>query len=87
MIPPRCRQPGAGDENRVGTLVCDEEEIVEKHIVNGIAYTKDEAKITLVRVADKPGIAAAIFVPLAKANINVDMIVQNISRKMANIPT
>ena len=70
---------GAGDEYRVGTLVCDEEEIVEKHVVNGIAYTKDEAKITLVRVADKPGIAAAVFGPLAKANINVDMIVQNIS--------
>ncbi len=77
--PLSCPPAGAGDENRVGTLVCDEEEIVEKHIVNGIAYTKDEAKITLVRVADKPGIAAAIFVPLAKANINVDMIVQNIS--------
>jgi len=77
--PTKVPPAGGGDENRVGTLVCDEEEIVEKHIVNGIAYTKDEAKITLVRVADKPGIAAAIFVPLAKANINVDMIVQNIS--------
>ncbi|MCF6199745.1 MAG: aspartate kinase [Hyphomicrobiaceae bacterium] len=77
--PAKVPPAGGGDENRVGTLVCDEEEIVEKHIVNGIAYTKDEAKITLVRVADKPGIAAAIFVPLAKANINVDMIVQNIS--------
>ncbi len=77
--PDKVPPAGAGDENRVGTLVCDEGEIVEKHIVNGIAYTRDEAKITLVRVADKPGIAAAIFVPLAKANINVDMIVQNIS--------
>lgn len=77
--PEKVPPAGSGEENRVGTLVCDEEEIVEKHIVNGIAYTKDEAKITLVRVADKPGIAAAIFVPLAEANINVDMIVQNIS--------
>ena len=77
--PDKVPAAGAGDENRVGTLVCDEEEIVEKHVVNGIAYTKDEAKITLVRVADKPGIAAAVFGPLAKANINVDMIVQNIS--------
>ncbi len=77
--PKKVPPAGVGDENRVGTLVCDEEEIVEKHIVNGIAYTKDEAKITLVRVADKPGIAAAVFVPLSEANINVDMIVQNIS--------
>ncbi len=77
--PEKVPPAGTGDQNRVGTLVCDEEEIVEKHVVNGIAYTKDEAKITLVRVADKPGIAAAVFVPLAEANINVDMIVQNIS--------
>jgi aspartate kinase len=77
--PEKVPPAGVGDKNRVGTLVCDEEEIVEKYVVNGIAYTKDEAKITLVRVADKPGIAAAVFVPLAKANINVDMIVQNIS--------
>ena len=77
--PDKVPPAGAGDKNRVGTLVCDEGEIVEKHVVNGIAYTRDEAKITLVRVADKPGIAAAVFGPLAKANINVDMIVQNIS--------
>ena len=77
--PTKVPPAGSGDKGRVGTLVCDEEEIVEKHIVNGIAYTKDEAKITLVRVADKPGIAAAVFGPLSKANINVDMIVQNIS--------
>lgn len=62
-----------------GTLVCDEDEIVEQHIVSGIAYSKDEAKITLRRVADKPGIAAAVFGPLAEANINVDMIVQDVS--------
>ena len=62
-----------------GTLVVDEEEIVEQEIVSGIAYNKDEAKITLVRVADKPGVAASIFGPLSDAQINVDMIVQNIS--------
>ncbi|MCF8479777.1 MAG: aspartate kinase [Rhodospirillum sp.] len=62
-----------------GTLVCDEDEIVEKELVSGIAYSKDEAKVTLVKVADRPGVAARIFGPLADANINVDMIVQNVS--------
>ena len=62
-----------------GTLVCDEDEIVEKELVSGIAYSRDEAKITLVRVPDRPGIAAGIFGPLAEAAINVDMIVQNVS--------
>lgn len=62
-----------------GTLVTKEEEIVEQEIVNGIAYTRDEAKITLVNVPDVPGVAARIFGPLADNNINVDMIVQNIS--------
>ncbi|NIJ42290.1 aspartate kinase [Parvibaculum indicum] len=62
-----------------GTLVCDEEEIVEQQVVSGIAYSKDEAKITLVKVEDKPGIAASIFGPLADASINVDMIIQNVS--------
>src|SRR5579863_1189934 len=62
-----------------GTLVVDEDEIVEKRVVSGIAYNRDEAKITLVRVADRPGVAAAIFGPLADHAINVDMIVQNIS--------
>ena len=62
-----------------GTLVVDEEEIVEKEIVSGIAYSRDEAKITLVQVADRPGVAAAIFGPLSESDINVDMIVQNIS--------
>ena len=62
-----------------GTLVVDEGEIVEKQVVSGIAYTRDEAKITLVRVPDRPGVAAAIFGPLAETSINVDMIVQNIS--------
>jgi aspartate kinase len=72
--------PGMGDlDNPPGTLICDEDEIVEQQVVTGIAYAKDEAQISLRRVADRPGVAAAIFGPLAKANINVDMIVQNIS--------
>ena len=62
-----------------GTLVCDEDEIMESKIVSGVAYSRDEAKMTLVRVEDRPGIAAAIFGPLADAGVNVDMIVQNIS--------
>src|SRR2546429_2282738 len=62
----------------VGTLICDEEEIVEQQVVTGIAFSKDEAHIAIRRVEDKPGVAAAIFGPLAEANINVDMIVQNV---------
>ena len=72
--------PGMGDlDNPPGTLICDEEEIVEQQVVTGIAYAKDEAQISLRRLADRPGVAAGIFGPLAEANINVDMIVQNIS--------
>ena len=62
-----------------GTLVVDEDEIVEKEMVSGIAYSRDEAKITVRRVPDRPGIAAAIFGPLSGAGVNVDMIVQNMS--------
>jgi aspartate kinase len=62
-----------------GTLICDEEEIMEQQMVTGIAFSKDEAQISLRRVDDKPGVAAAIFTPLAEANINVDMIVQVVS--------
>ncbi|WP_072747762.1 aspartate kinase [Oceanicella actignis] len=64
-----------------GTLVCDEEEIMESRAVSGIAYVRDEAKLTLISVADRPGVAAAIFGPLAEAGVNVDMIVQNISEE------
>ena len=64
---------------RPGTLICEEEEIVEQQVVTGIAFSKDEAQITLRRVADKPGVAAAIFGPLADQNINVDMIIQVVS--------
>jgi aspartate kinase len=62
-----------------GTLICDESEIMEQQTVTGIAFSKDEAQISIRRVQDKPGVAAAIFGPLADANINVDMIVQNVS--------
>jgi aspartate kinase len=62
-----------------GTLIVDEDEIVEKALVSGITYSRDEAKITVVKVADRPGVAAGLFGPLAEANINVDMIVQNVS--------
>jgi aspartate kinase len=63
----------------IGTIICSEDEIVEQQVVSGIAYAKDEAKVSLLRVEDKPGVAARIFGPLADANINVDMIVQNTS--------
>ncbi|HJU33207.1 MAG TPA: aspartate kinase, partial [Hyphomicrobiaceae bacterium] len=65
--------------DRIGTVICNEDEIVEQHVVSGIAYAKDEAKVSLIRIADKPGVAARIFGPLAEASINVDMIVQNTS--------
>jgi aspartate kinase len=69
---------GAPDD-RSGTLLVDEEEIVEKEVVAGIAYARDEAKVTVKHVPDRPGVAAAVFGPLADANVNVDMIVQNVS--------
>jgi aspartate kinase len=74
-------RPEAVDPRGVpsGTLICDEEEIVEQQVVTGIAFSKDEAQISVRRVQDKPGVAAAIFGPLAEASINVDMIVQNVS--------
>lgn len=62
-----------------GTLVCDEERIVEQHVVSGIAYSRDEAKVSIRRVKDQPGVSAAIFGSLAEADISVDMIVQNVS--------
>ncbi len=72
--------PQVGEGNLPpGTLICGEEEILENQVVTGIAYSKDEAQISIRRVADKPGVAAAVFVPLAEANINVDMIVQNVA--------
>jgi len=65
--------------NPPGTLICDEAEIMEQQVVTGIAFSRDEAQISIRQVQDKPGVAAAIFGPLAEANINVDMIVQNVS--------
>ncbi|WP_282076574.1 aspartate kinase [Epibacterium ulvae] len=67
--------------DEAGTLVCDEEEIMESNVVNGVAYSRDEAKMTLVSVADRPGIAATIFNTLSDAGVNVDMIIQNISEE------
>lgn len=74
-------------EDRPGTLVVDEDDIVESQIVSGIAYSRNEARITVQQVEDRPGVAAAVFGPLAEANINVDMIVQSVSRdgRYANI--
>ncbi|MCG7361710.1 aspartate kinase [Roseomonas sp. ACRSG] len=65
-------------EDKPGSMVVDEDEIVEQPLVTGVAYSRDEAKVTLRRVPDKPGIAAQVFVPLSEANVNVDMIVQNL---------
>ena len=70
-------RPESWDE--IGTIICSEDEIVEQRVVSGIAYAKDEARVSLIRVDDRPGVAAGIFGPLADANINVDMIVQNTS--------
>lgn len=68
-------------DETAGTLVCAEDEIVESNVVNGVAYSREEAKMTLLGVEDRPGIAAAIFGPLSEAGVNVDMIVQNIAER------
>jgi len=79
-LPPENLRPVAAESwDEIGTIICSEDEIVEQHVVSGIAYAKDEAKVSLIRVEDKPGVAARIFGPLAETNINVDMIVQNTS--------
>ena len=66
-------------EEKIGTLVCREDKMLESRIISGVACSKDEAKLTLSGVSDKPGIAAAIFGPLSESGINVDMIIQNVS--------
>ena len=76
--------PDSENQNRPdgtgpGTLVCEEDSIVEQHVVSGIAYSRDEAKVSIRKVKDQPGVSASIFGPLAEADISVDMIVQNIS--------
>ncbi len=78
-LPESCEPARAGVAEKCGTLVCDETDMLEHHVVSGIAYAKDEAKVTVLKIEDKPGVAASIFMPLSEANINVDMIVQNIS--------
>ncbi|MEO1281897.1 MAG: aspartate kinase [Pseudomonadota bacterium] len=70
---------GNGPFQDIGTIVSSEEDIVEAQVVSGIAYAKNEAKVTILKVADKPGVAARIFGPLSDAAINVDMIVQNVT--------
>ena len=77
--PDSMKPTGPDTWGETGTLVCSEEEIVEQQVVSGIAYAKDEAKVTLLKIEDKPGVAAKVFGPLAEANVNVDMIVQNLS--------
>ncbi|MBN9320231.1 MAG: aspartate kinase [Caulobacterales bacterium 68-7] len=72
-------EPGEAGED-TGTVVCDEEEIMEKRIVSGVAYSRDEAKVSLLGLPDHPGVSSAIFGRLADANVNVDMIVQSRSR-------
>ncbi|TMV07746.1 aspartate kinase [Ruegeria sediminis] len=67
--------------DEAGTLVCDEEEIMESNVVSGVAYSRDEAQMTLLSVADRPGIAATIFGALSDAGVNVDMIVQDVSEE------
>jgi aspartate kinase len=81
FVAPEAMQPVRGGDTweDIGTIVCDEDEIVENQVVSGIAYAKDEAKVTILKIADQPGVAASIFGPLADANINVDMIVQNVT--------
>jgi aspartate kinase len=73
-------EPGEATGQGAGTIVCDEEEIVEKRIVSGVAYSRDEAKITLYGLPDHPGVSAKVFSRLAEANVNVDMIVQSHAR-------
>ena len=80
FVAPEAMKPFRADNiEDIGTIVCDEEDIVEQQVVSGIAYAKDEAKVTLLKVDDRPGVAASIFGPLSDANINVDMIVQNVT--------
>jgi aspartate kinase len=76
--------PDSDNQNRPdgtgpGTIVCEEDKIVEQHVVSGIAYSRDEAKVSIQRVKDQPGVSASVFGPLAEADISVDMIVQNVS--------
>jgi aspartate kinase len=77
--PPDSPNQNRPDGTGPGTIVCDEDTIVEQHVVSGIAYSRDEAKVSIRKVKDRPGVSASIFGPLAEADISVDMIVQNVS--------
>jgi aspartate kinase len=77
--PPESENQNSSDRSGPGTIVCDEDETVEQQVVTGITYSKDEAKVSIRRVKDQPGVSAALFGPLAEADISVDMIVQNVS--------
>ncbi|MBG1233544.1 aspartate kinase [Aestuariivirga litoralis] len=77
--PPDSPNQNKPDGTGPGTIVCQEDSSMEQHVVSGVAYSRDEAKISLRKVKDKPGVSAAIFGPLAEADISVDMIVQNVS--------
>lgn len=78
-VPLRVLSSFEENDETSGTLVCDEGDIMESKVVNGIAFSREEAKVTLFTIADRPGVARAIFGPLAEAGVNVDMIVQNVS--------
>jgi len=77
--PPDSPNQNGPDGTGPGTIVSDEEKLVEQQVVSGIAYSKDEAKVSIRRVKDQPGVSASLFGPLAEADISVDMIVQNVS--------
>jgi aspartate kinase len=77
--PPDSPNQNRTDGSGPGTFVCDEDDIVESQVVSGIAYSKDEAQVSIRRVKDRPGVSASLFGPLAEADISVDMIVQNVS--------
>jgi aspartate kinase len=73
----RLRVLSTFEENPQGTLICSEEELMENPVISGIAFSRDEAKLTVLGVPDRPGIAYAILKPISEANIEVDMIIQN----------
>ena len=77
--PPDSPNQNRPDGSGPGTIVCEEDKIVEQHVVSGIAYSRDEAKVSIRKVKDQPGVSASMFGPLAEADISVDMIVQNVS--------
>jgi aspartate kinase len=73
----RLRVLSTFEENPQGTLICSEEELMENPVISGIAFSRDEAKLTVLGVPDRPGVAYSILKPISDANIEVDMIIQN----------